>query len=70
MGGKAAALVWPGCLQSPSEEVASELDKEDTDMWSAESIPRTVVSKGPVTGLPLPCSGQEGYHHGESRGMN
>lgn len=60
----AAALVWPGCLQSPPEEEASELNKEeDTDMWSAKTIPSTVVSKGPVTELPLPCSGQEGYHH-------
>lgn len=66
----AAALVWPGCLQNPSEEEASELDKEDTDMWNAKTIPSTVVSKGLVTGLPLPCSGQEGYHHGESRGTN
>lgn len=42
----AAALVWPGCLQSPSEEEASELVKEDTDMWNAKTVPSTVVSKG------------------------
>lgn len=68
----AAALVWPGCWPSLSEEVVSELDKEDTGIWSAKSIPSRVVSmcKGPVTGPLLPCSGQEGHHRGQSRGMN
>lgn len=49
----AAALIWPGCLQSLSEEAVSELNKEEaTDIWSAKSIPSRVVvamCKGPVT---------------------